>query len=229
MDGCGAGLWRRSAPQSPERRRTLGNSALGAAAQSIRRARAGSVGCRRHGSRHRGAQGASGHLLHRSTTLTDADRTRRDAIPVTTPARTLEDLRRSFPRQIYATALREAEFLRLPIGGRARVDHTRSELEAQFLTLLRRRRLPQPEVNVRIDRFVVDFLWRPEGLIVEVDGWESHGTRSAFEEDRSRDARLKLLGFDVVRFTWLQITSERAAIAATIRGLLRGRSVWGRT
>ena len=105
----------------------------------------------------------------------------------------------------------------------------RSELEAQFLTLLRRRRLPQPEVNVRVDRFVVDFLWWPRGLIVEVDGWESHGTRSAFEQDRSRDARLKLLGFDVVRFTWRQITSERAAIAATITGLLRGRSVWGRT
>ena len=179
-----------------------------------------------------GTAGRTGHRgisLHRSTTVTDADRTRRDGIPVTTPARTLEDLRRSFPGQIYAKALREAEFLRLPIGGRAKIDHTRSELEAQFLTLLRRHRLPQPEVNVRIDRFVVDFLWRPEGLIAEVDGWESHGTRSAFEQDRSRDARLKLLGFDVVRFTWRQITSEPAAIAPTIRGLLRGRSVWGRT
>ncbi len=139
------------------------------------------------------------------------------------------DLRRSFPKQIYAKALREAEFLRLAIGGRASGDHTRSELEARFLTLLRRHRLPQPEVNVRIDRFVVDFLWRREGLIVEVDGWKSHGTRFAFEQDRSRDARLKLLGFDVVRFTWRQIASERAAVAATIRGLLRSRSVWGRT
>jgi very-short-patch-repair endonuclease len=170
-----------------------------------------------------------GIRLHRSATLSSADSTVHHGIPVTTPARTLEDLRRSFPGQIYAKALREAEFLRLPIGGRAKVDHTRSELEAQFLILLRRRRLPQPEVNVRIDRFVVDFLWRPEGLIVEVDGWGSHGRRSAFEQDRSRDARLKLLGFDVVRFTWRQITGERAAIAATIRGLLRGRSVWGRT
>ena len=49
------------------------------------------------------------------------------------------------------------------------------------------------------------------------------------QRPRARDARLKLLGFDVVRFTWRQITGERAAIAATIRGLLRGRSVWGRT
>jgi very-short-patch-repair endonuclease len=84
-------------------------------------------------------------------------------------------------------------------------------------------------VNVRIDRFVVDFLWRAERVIIEVDGWESHGRRFAFEQDRSRDARLKLLGFDVVRFTWRRIATDSTAVAATIRGLLRGRSVWGRT
>ena len=47
-----------------------------------------------------------------------------------------------------------------------------------------------------------------ERLVVEVDGWESHGTRSAFEDDRARDARLKLLGFDVLRFTWRQVEDD---------------------
>ena len=49
-----------------------------------------------------------------------------------------------------------------PAPDRPRVvaDHTRSELEARFLALVRRHRLPQPEVNARVDRFVVDFLWR---------------------------------------------------------------------
>ena len=75
-------------------------------------------------------------------------------------------------------------------------------------------------MNVRIDRFEVDFLWRPQRLIVEVDGWESHGTRSAFEEDRARDVRLKLDGYDVVRFTWRQVTSGGAAVARTLRTLL---------
>jgi len=45
-----------------------------------------------------------------------------------------------------------------------------------------------------IDRYVLDFLWADHFLIVEVDGWGSHGTRSAFEEDRARDARLATLG-----------------------------------
>jgi hypothetical protein len=74
-----------------------------------------------------------------------ADCTTRAGIPVTTPARTLADLRRSFPRQVFAAALREAEFLGLPVGDRVERDHTRSELESSFLGLLRRRRLPKPK------------------------------------------------------------------------------------
>jgi very-short-patch-repair endonuclease len=124
------------------------------------------------------------------------------------------------PRSVFAAALRQAEFLRLPIGKGVVADHTRSELEARFLALVRLRRLPRPEVNARVDRFVVDFLWRRERLIVEVDGWESHGTRSAFEEDRARDARLRLLGFNVLRFTWRQLEEDSPAVARAIRALL---------
>ncbi len=93
-----------------------------------------------------------------------------------------------------------------------------------MLSLCRRHRLPQPEVNVTIKRTVVDFLWRDQALIVEVDGWESHRTRSAFEEDRARDARLAVLGYEVVRFTWRQVTDTAAGVAKTIRALLRARA-----
>ena len=102
-----------------------------------------------------------GIRVHRSSTLVDADRTRHYGIPVTAPARTLVDLRRTLPSPIFARALREAEFLKLPIH--RPTDHTCSELEARFLALVRRHRIPQPEVNVRVDRFVVDFLCAPSG------------------------------------------------------------------
>jgi len=118
-------------------------------------------------------------------------------------------------------ALREAEFLRLPIGDRFTSDGARTELEDRTVALCRRHRLPQPEVNQRVDRYEVDFLWPDSLLVVEVDGWESHRTRSAFEEDRARDARLKLLGYDVIRFTWRQVSGDAAAVAATIRALLQ--------
>jgi very-short-patch-repair endonuclease len=182
-----------------------------------------------------GRRRRNGIVLHRSSTLTASDCTRRDGIPVTKPARTLEDLRALLtPAQINA-AVREAEFLRLPIadpsggaGSRNRksfeTDGTRTELERRMLSVCLRHRIPQPEVNVKVDRFEVDFLWPDARLIVEVDGWESHRTRSAFEEDRARDASLAVLGYEVVRFTWRQISEEGPGVARTLRVLLRARS-----
>jgi very-short-patch-repair endonuclease len=168
----------------------------------------------------RGKRRRDGIRLHRSSTLTGSDCTRCQGIPVTTPGRTLHDLRRTLPSQVFASMLREAEFLGLPLGSKMPTDHTRSELEARLLRLARRHRLRKPEVNARVDRFVVDFLWRSERLIVEVDGWESHRSRSAFEEDRARDAWLKVLGYDVLRFTWRQIETDASSVAAAIRALL---------
>jgi very-short-patch-repair endonuclease len=171
-----------------------------------------------------GRKRQAGIALHRSSTLTPADWTHRDRIPVTGPARTLADLRPGLSEHEFSAAVREAEFLRLPIGDRFATNGTRTRLEARMLALCRRHRLPKPEVNVKVDRNEVDFLWRDRSLIAEADGWQSHGTRSAFEEDRARDARLKLLGYDVVRFTWRQISDDPAGVAATIRALLRARS-----
>jgi very-short-patch-repair endonuclease len=123
---------------------------------------------------------------------------------------------------VFASALRQAEFLGLPIGEGQCPDRTRSELEAKFLGVLRRHHLPPPEVNVRVDRYLVDFLWRAEWLIAEVDGWESHRGRVAFEADRARDNRLRVMGFKVVRFTWHQVTRRSKEVVETIRTLLAG-------
>jgi len=75
-------------------------------------------------------------------------------------------------------------------------------------------------VNVRFDRFVVDFLWRAQRLVAETDGWGPHHTRVAFETDRRRDAALLVAGLRVVRFTWRQIAREPGDVAATLCALL---------
>jgi very-short-patch-repair endonuclease len=161
-----------------------------------------------------------GIRVHRSRTLDPSQTTRSEGIPVTTPSRTLTDLRRTLPQPQFAAALRQAEFLRLPIEDVPELDRTRSELEARFLGLCRRHRLPKPEVNSRIGPFVVDFAWPGRRLIVELDGYRAHGTRSAFEEDRERDLRLRRQGYEVVRLTWRQLADHRGAIASTLRRLL---------
>jgi very-short-patch-repair endonuclease len=171
-----------------------------------------------------GMRNRDGIVLHRSSTLIARHCTRRDGISVTTPARTLADLRPLLSPAQFAAALREAEFLRLPLNEQLESDNARTDLEQLMLAICRRHRLPAPEVNVKVARYEVDFLWRGQRLIVEVDGWEAHRSRSAFEEDRARDARFALLGYQVVRFTWRQGTTNRAQVAKTIRALLRARA-----
>jgi very-short-patch-repair endonuclease len=167
-----------------------------------------------------GRRRRNGVRLHRSETLGPGQVTHREGIPVTTPTRTLTDLRRILPQRQFAAALRQAEFLRLPIDERLEPDHTRSELETEFLRLCRRHRIPQPEVNVRVGPHLVDFLWREHRLIVELDGFRAHGTRSAFEADRARDIELKVMGYEVVRLTWRQLSVEPAKTAARLRALI---------
>ena len=171
-----------------------------------------------------GRRRRSGIIVHRSTTLTPCDVTHRFGIPVTIPARTLADLYRLLPRGQWEAAVDRARFLRLPIGDLGARDPTRSVLERSFLGLCRRFRLPSPEANVRVGPFLVDFLWRRECLMVETDGYEYHGTRALFESDRARDARLKLMGYEVVRFTCRQVTEEPAPVAATLSHLLHRRA-----
>ena len=134
-----------------------------------------------------GRKSRDGIRLHRSHTLTAAVRTRRRNVPVTTPTRTLRDLRRTSPQPVYRRAIRRALDLRLIRSDDLQEeDLTRSELERLFLGLCRRHRLPQPEVNGRVAGHEVDFLWRDRGLIVETDGYRHHADRAAFEADRQR-------------------------------------------
>jgi very-short-patch-repair endonuclease len=88
--------------------------------------------------------------------------------------------------------------------------------------------LPTPEVNpwgaLHDEEMKVDFLWRAERLIVEADSRTFHTTRHAFERDRRRDQDLMLAGYQVVRFTWRQVTREPARVASTIRTLLSCRT-----
>jgi very-short-patch-repair endonuclease len=153
--------------------------------------------------------------------------TRRDGIAVTKPARTLRDLHRTTADSVYGGAVRRALDRRLISSDDLTVEDelTRSELERIFLSLCRRHRLPQPEVNAIVGPYEVDFLWRDRRLIVETDGWRHHADRSAFERDRARDAHLQSLRFQVLRFTFRQVKENRSAVVATLRSLLAQRSL----
>lgn len=57
-------------------------------------------------------------------------------------------------------------------------------------------------------------------LVIELDGWEFHNTREAFEEDRRRDAKLAARGYLVLRFTYRQVTRRWSEVMGAIRHYL---------
>ena len=65
-----------------------------------------------------------------------------------------------------------------------------------------------------INGYLVDFVWRDRKLIVEVDGYEHHGTRKRFESDRERDVVLSTTGWRTRRFTWRQLEGRPSWVAA---------------
>jgi very-short-patch-repair endonuclease len=179
-----------------------------------------------------------GIRTHTVTHLHPEDATRHHGIPVTSPARTLLDLATQVSAKHLSRATDEArvhrlltdhslneQFHRYPhhrgaaaLSNALQTDPklTRSEAERRFLELVRAARLPEPEVNAQLGPYEVDFLWRDQNLVVEVDGYAFHSSRSSFERDRRRDAELAAMQIRVSRCTWHQIQAEPEALVATL-------------
>jgi very-short-patch-repair endonuclease len=149
--------------------------------------------------------------------------THRDNIPTTTVPRTIEDLRASsLTEYLVRRAIRQAELKGLRLDG-IETDRTRSDLETAFLGLFARSRIAAPEVNQKLGRYEVDFLWREERLVVEADTFLYHRGSIAFEDDHARDLELRSAGYAVLRFTDKQLEANPERIAAEIRKELAER------
>jgi Transcriptional regulator, AbiEi antitoxin len=145
-----------------------------------------------------------GIRLHFSRRLDPKDVRHHNGLPLTAPVRTIIDLAHVLPFRDLQRAYEGAQVQRLvrpselrsALGRspgrrgapaiRALLDldlkpaPTRSEAEARLLALLRAADLPPTDVNARIGRHEVDFLWRHQRLVVEVDGFAYHAHRAAF-------------------------------------------------
>jgi very-short-patch-repair endonuclease len=189
----------------------------------------------------------AGIRTHRSRTLRPPDRRVHLDLPVSSPARMLLDvaaerddrtLERAFDQALVLgiTTQREiSEMLACAGGHHGRraltdivTDHltttvTRSEAEERLLSVVRAAGLPKPEVNALLHGYEVDFWWPEARLVVEVDGYRFHSSRTAFERDRLRDARLLAAGIDVLRVTWRRLEHEQYAVIVEIATALAHR------
>ena len=172
-------------------------------------------------------------------------RTTVGAIPVTTVERTFLDYaEQATPRQLTA-AFEAAErrgvldfrkldqMLAAAVGRRGlkplraaiadmsdAPEWTQSGLEDRFLGLVSAAGLPAPRANRLEDGKTVDFIWRRQRLIVEIDSFGFHRSRRSFEDDRRRDTELQKRGWRVIRVTDRRLANEPHKVIADIRQLL---------
>jgi very-short-patch-repair endonuclease len=194
-------------------------------------------------SESKGAQ-LAGVLVHRTRILERRDVRVHLGLPVTSPASTLLDLAGvltqrqlefAFDQAVVSRIMRPSQMLEVLARSRGRHGHgallklaeteraptlTRSEAEERFLALIRSAQLPEPQVNARIHGYEVDFLWREQRLVVEIDGYRYHSTRRAFEHDRRKDATLHAAGLGTMRITWRQLEAEPLAVVARLAAAL---------
>ena len=181
---------------------------------------------------------------HRIRDLSRMDRTRHSGIPVTSPARTVLDcaprldddrlarlvddaLRGALSRGALAELLARcptySSAKRLePFVAEAGAP-TRSQFERKFKAFARRFELPPHEINAFVCGREVDVVFRAERVIVEIDGYQFHSGRFAFERDRHQDAEALAQGFITVRITWDRLKRAPAEEAARLHAILHRR------
>jgi hypothetical protein len=179
-----------------------------------------------------------GIRVHRVRRLHPDDVALIDGVPVTSVARTLLDLADVLPLRQLIRAIEQAERLQLfdlnainaliarSKGRRTKTlqdavaavtaepPRTNSDWERDLLDLCDDHDIPRPELNVLVNGYEVDALWRTKKMIVEPDSYAFHRSRRAFEQDREKYADLQLAGYLVLPMTRLDAAAARRITAA---------------
>ena len=102
-------------------------------------------------------------------------------------------------------------------------DGARSEAERILVKLLRDAGLTGWETNYPVGGYKVDVAFIRSRVAIEVDGWAFHTDSEVFQVDRERQNAISLRGWNVLRFTWLDLTEYPERVLATIRYAISAR------
>ena len=104
-------------------------------------------------------------------------------------------------------------------------DGARSEAERLLVKLLREDGITGWRTNYPIGGYKVDVAFPKQKVAIEVDGWAFHwgylplagDDQEDFQNDRERQNNIALLGWKVLRFTWLDLTENPQRVIAEIK------------
>jgi hypothetical protein len=120
---------------------------------------------------------------------------------------------RTTPRQVEAVLPRNAPGaakVRAVMRGDTHV--TLSQLEREFLKLLRDAGIPLPITNRVAGGKRVDCRWPDRKLTVELDSYRFHNSRYSWEQDRVRERQARRRGDEFRRYTWRDVTEEPQSV-----------------
>ena len=196
-----------------------------------------------------------GVTVHRTRNLADEDVTRVGPLTATSASRTIADLagelgpvalRRTLAdavrrRRTGATELRtlcrrlgrirgKRQLLTLvdelsPLDG-----DCRSELETRFLRLMRGAGLAPTAMNHPVEdadgrRRLIDAVYLPERVPIELDSRLAHGTLLDWHDDLRRENAVVLTGWrPFLRFSWADVTDRPGRVVADVRRALAAAS-----
>jgi very-short-patch-repair endonuclease len=186
-------------------------------------------------------------VVHRPRDLLQIRPVWRQGVPTTDPLRTLVDLGAVDPRGVDSALAHfvmngfvtpravRAALVRHSQHGRHGVVALRealdrwsvdekpvdSELESLMAEILAVFDLPTADFHARVGGYEVDFWIVGSKVVVECDGWSTHGAdRDQFEFDKERDASLLAKGYITLRLTWRKMTTGPRAVARRIESTL---------
>jgi hypothetical protein len=131
----------------------------------------------------------------------------------------LDELLGRVPHHPGAGALRRALDIYRPPAA-----FTRSDLEKHFLALVLDAGLPRPRTNFVVGSHELDAYWPERRFAVELDVYETHGSRRSFEEDRIRNEDLLLERIAMTRITGPRMEREPEAVLVRLERLLAERA-----
>jgi very-short-patch-repair endonuclease len=102
-------------------------------------------------------------------------------------------------------------------------DGARSEAERLLVKLLREAGITGWRTNCPIGPYKVDVAFPASKIVIEVDGWAFHSDQEVFQNDRKRQNYLALMGWQVLRFTWLDLVEYPERVIAEVRAAISAR------
>jgi very-short-patch-repair endonuclease len=191
-----------------------------------------------------------GIVVHRRKGLDATTAPRRNGIPVTGIAQTIVDVAAGYDSEQLERLIGDADALDLidpetlrsemeafrgypgARGLRKLLDRqmfvvTDTMLEQRLLPIADRAGLSEPQTQVWVNGFRVDFFWPELGLVVETDSLRYHRTAARQTRDRLRDQAHMAAGMTPLRFTraqvWFEPDHVETVLAKVVERLRRER------